>query len=280
MARREQRRRPVGGVHVEPDPVLAAEAPYRLKVVVQARAGGTGGGDQRHRTQAVCVRALQGRLEAFGHDALELVDLEWDHRPLAETEHGHAALDRVVGRGRREHSQARFLAVAPGLGGGRRPRGEQSREIGQRPPVSQHSPGARAPAHALGHPVDHRRLHRQGGRAHLPDGRRLVGRSVQQVGQRGGHIRSGHLVGHLARMVQAGGVRQQHLKPRLEAPDVKVALTQEALKVERLVHLGRRRRRHGWPLAGLALADIAGQRRHGDRGGALVLARIEALGHA
>ena len=141
VALREQRRGAVSGVDVQPDPVLAAERADRAQVVVEAGAGGACEGDQRERAAAGGRTALERILEPVGPDPLELVDLELEHRVLAEPEDRRGPPDRVVRGRRREQGEVGRGAGAPGLRSDAGARGEQRREVRERPAAREDAGG-------------------------------------------------------------------------------------------------------------------------------------------
>ena len=175
-------------------------------------AGGARRRGERHRPQAGRLGALERRLECARHDALVAVDVERDHGTLAQAEHGHAAFDRVVGRGRRQHGERAVHTLAPGVRRRGRPGREQARQVGQRAAVREHPAGLGVPPDPLGHQVDDGGLDRARRRAHLVDRHRLVDGAVDQVGHGRRDVGRGDLVCELAGMVQARG-SLEHARP-------------------------------------------------------------------
>jgi len=254
----------VRGIHVEPNAVLTAEGADRLEVVVQAGAGGARRRHERHRAHPGTLRGGERCLEPLRHDALVLIHIQRKERSLAKPQHGHAALDRVMGGLRREHRQPAVDPIGPRVGGRLRPRRQQRGEIGERAAVRQDASGAGLPAHPLDHPLDHRGLHRVGRGTHLVHGHRLVRRAVHQVSKGRWNVRRGDLMRQLTRVVQTRGAREHLGEPGREGVLAEPALTDQPPQLELLRKLVRRRRGHNLPLARLALLDVAGEDR--DRG--------------
>ncbi len=244
-------------VHVEPEAVLPAEGADRLEVVVEAGPGRACGGHHRDRPPAGGAGALERLRQALRPDPLQLVGVHRHERVRPEPRDAHAARHRVVRGGWRQHGEVAGHPRGPGVG--RRPGagGEHRGEVGQRAAVGEHAAApCGIPADLLHHPLDDRLLDRQRPRAHLLDRHGVVDRAVDEVGQHAGHVRSRHLVGERARVVEAGRELEVARQEVAELLGVHAALAQAAAQVERPFDIGERRPAHRWALAALARGRV------------------------
>ncbi len=197
--------------------------------VLVAHAGATSASGLR---PARCA-ALERLPEPIGADPLELVDVERDHRVLAEPEDGRRAPDRVVRRGRGEQGEVARRPLAPGLRRDPCAGGEQRREVRERPAAGEHTAGRVAiEADLAEHPAHHLALDRRARGPHLVDRHRIVRGAVDQVGDRRPRRGHGHLVGHRAGVVKAHGRVEVARQPLLEGGRVHPSLLDPARQLE------------------------------------------------
>ena len=199
MRRRQQRRGAVRAIGVQPNPVLAAEAPDRVEIVVQAGARRAGRGDERHRAATAGMRTGECRVEILGDDALEAVGVKRDESVLAEAEDADGACDRVVRRWRSQHAQVGRRSLHPRVGRDAGAGAEQRRQVRERATVGEDAgTRGRVPADLGEHPVEHGDLDRGRGGAHLPHRHRVVDGAVHEVRERSADVRGCDLVGEIA----------------------------------------------------------------------------------
>ena len=209
MGRREQRRRAVRAVHVEPEPARRTQPADRLEVIERAGRRLADGRDHREdgssrRRELVEHHTERGRTHPVSVGRhLQAVRRAEPHRP-------HRPLDRVVRMRTAEHHRRGPVAptVLPGVGLPRRARGQQRREGRLRPPRRHRAGGRGAPADELRHPADDAFLQHRRGRGHLPHRHGVVERTDDHLAPDRGRERRRDLMPEVHRVQEVVRVAQ------------------------------------------------------------------------
>ena len=207
-------------------------------------------------------------------DPAQPVHVQRHDRALPQAEDRGGAGERVVRRLRREQGEVGGDPVGPRVRCGGRPRGQQRGEVGQRSPVGEHAAARLAVPDLAEHPAQDLELDRRRRGAHLVDRHRVVGRAVDEVGERGGEVGRGDLMGQVGRVVQPGALGEIGAQELPVALRGHPALSHPPPEPEPLGQLPRGPAPDDGRQAPLALVHVGGQLVNGHTGSAYELFNV------